>query len=318
MNTQLPDSTKKDFSEAKRVLGELSTYINNKITTKTNTNQQNATAVINQGMTLASQPELVSDHLSEERPLVGIEQSNQPGEQIANQQPEYINTAAGFQVPSVDNQDYANQSVMPQTTSAIEYIQTPSVSIQQGDSQNDMLNNNAEITNLSAQTASITSQPADIKNEPYLDTTPMAQSTELIDASTPSVDIQPFGTSANAANPSPENFNAISQEFINVPQATTQNEPMQPPLSEPINNINVSTIQPQVPGMEQVPEIGIPNAVSQETGYQATSQPTATVSIPASMNIVSSEPVVMPTGTTAEMANDASIVVGPDSFGIGR
>ena len=33
---------------------------------------------------------------------------------------------------------------------------------------------------------------------------------------------------------------------------------------------------------------------------------------------ISSEPVVMPAGTTPEMANDSAIVVGPDAFGLNR
>ncbi len=64
-------------------------------------------------------------------------------------------------------------------------------------------------------------------------------------------------------------------------------------------------------GVENVPTISISDMGQMQNQPQQTN-------INEQLPPISSEPVVMPAGTTPEMANDSAIVVGPDAFGLNK
>lgn len=319
MNTQ-EQVQKKDFTEAKVVIGQLKEYITGKIAQK-----KQATTM--QEEALASQPEIQSDHLTEEAELTPFDGIK---ENVATE----VNTAeVNTTSATLENATIANNQVLTENVgSASNYEELPTdipkdipVEGAQAITQS---SGSEELANTSYSNAT-SSEASELIGEQKLEETPVLEETpatlngqavgevpqgEYIQSNIGGETFQNQGDQGtidgtNLASTGEELLNAsgeVNQGMIAEEATGLESGPAQ----------NYSAVTSEIPGMEAIPEIVTPQpGVGEEPQelYQATNDG-AQATIADVTPALSDASVIMPEGTTEEIANDQTLVVGPEAF----
>lgn len=286
----------KDFTEAKRVLEDLEHYVKGKIAKKNNVVEETPVAV--QEMSLASQPEVVSDHLEEESTL-------QP---LGTETLEVNNKDLESEVPTLESVNGEGTSDLKDAVTLTDNNMI-SEGVKEVDSNGFVQPevNAGLIPEVTAQPAgktdSIINQAGGetLENIPAVSLAPEqgeGKTPDLIDAS--------VGTMATAIG---SGNDLSSQQTSGMKTSDAQLQQAQAINSQPIETSQVDGI-PEISIAKQESSEGPNNYQASATGAQAT----VNEIIPAA----SDNNVVMPTGTTSEEAHDDTLVVGPESFSLSR
>lgn len=339
---------KKDFTEAKRVLDDLKAYAEGKIAKRNQTNT--GAPAIEQEMTLASQPEVVSDHLEEESVLPPLDATI---EAVANTGVSQENATS---IASTNGTEVLNAGIGSGDT------QTATELVQNDSSKEDAIANISQqgTNSETVEAAPITSpstlhqgemttsvQATDINN---MANSGMDASLELVNASLNTGTDEALesvpkestiggqalenGNLQNVASLDTGNSTVIQQEAIG------NGETLNGPISEGLttansipdtqaipkstgssivdNNDSITGLSPQpvaIPQIDVIPEISIPGQDMDNStdNYQASANGAQAV-LSDIAPAVSDTNVVMPSGTTEEEANDQTLVVGPEAF----
>ena len=276
-----------DFADAKRVISNLALYISQK---QNNINNMGDQTVVSQGMNLASQPELQSDHLVEETALTptgistetlttGIENGYNP-------------TAEGQESIGANNgQSSGSVYVEGQTQSS----QLPPESM--------------PAYNPVAENLGVEPQPQ--ATSTILDTSAAALTKEAPAAVSATVNLSPSNDLEAVHS------GEIIEEpaFVSViPQGETSGQ--QTEALETNIDSQVTREDSEIPLIEPIPDVIAPQGnvgAEQQSEYVAVANG-ATVLSEQSQELTQ-EPVILPTGTTPDMANNQELVITPTSFG---
>lgn len=315
MNNQLGIN----FDEARETLGKLEQYVTQKIAQK-NASTQN-------DMNLATQPQFEGDHLGEETPLTPVmpEGSVKANDQMGTELLDSVSTAKE-----------ASETLPMEQMNQNSATDIPAMGVD---------NNIASLTQavpqpaVQAQDTYIPAMEAEVNNN-----TPALQGSELDKVDFTNV---PDGMGIDLATNTP-----VSQT-IDEPVSPLIAEPVSPvmdqsvmsasnttaPVSSGVDTVNNApapealpqqpqplgeTASKEVSGLEAIPDIDLSgaftqsanNAQTQEEGYKAVNN-TSTVGY-TTTPVPEATPVVMPNGTTQDMAAAGSVVVGPEAFSMTR
>lgn len=340
---------KKDFTEAKRVLDELKAYAEGKIAKRNQTNTEAPT--IGQEMTLASQPEVVSDHLEEESVLppldatveavanTGVSQESATADVGTDVTANTLNTGNGAEEAQIadgvaqndGNKEEISASAPQQvnnggTADAIASTPTPEplpqvemTTATQGTDINNMATSSMDASLESVNSSLNTGTDVALESVPEVSVANgQALANENLQAGTSldngsSAEIQPeqVGNGETLIESAPDGLATVNSG----PSTVGIPESMGTNIGQGNETIPDVTPQPAIPQIEAIPEISIPG---QDMGtltdnYQASANGAQAV-ISDITPAVSNTNVVMPTGTTEEEANDQTLVVGPESF----
>lgn len=264
-----------DFADAKRVISNLALYI----TQKQNNNIGNQT-VVTQEMNLASQPKLQSDHLGEEAEL----------------------TPTGM-----------STEVLP---TGIENGYNSTGELQESITAENGQNSGSVYTEAQAPSSQLPLEPmptynpavGDLKVEPQ----PQASST-ILDTSAAALTKEASTAVSGSANIEPSNDleTMNSGEIIEEPAFVSA-------IPQEETSIDVQTTRDDsgIPLIQPIPDVIVPQG---EVGSEQSSEYVAVGNgapiIPEQSQKLTQEPVIMPTGTTPDMANNQELVITPTSFG---
>lgn len=288
---------KKDFTEAKRVLDELKNYAKAKIVAK---NTGVVEEIPTQVMNLASQPELISDHIEEESVLapLGDATISAPVENIPD-------NSGGLQEASNDG---------VKETSIQDNGQKEEVAV---------IQNSEGVVQATSQEETSTVEAIDQTNNKTMgDATSTEQAQAInntaIDATQGAVNVSIDNSNVGATivEPSAE-IPAINPMGAVVDSSASESEiSMESTEPATMSGVSGENVLPQIQEIEPIPEISIQSTgIANETGAYQAGNNGAQATISDVTAAVSDRNVVMPTGTTAEEANDQTLVVGPESFG---
>lgn len=271
-----------NFSEARETLEKLTNYINQKIQRR---NSSGASE-----LNLASQPEVVSDHLGEEIPLtpVGSAQQNQmPSTEAVGMSATSIPAVNG--ISTIENQSANEITEMSVKESSFEQGSSVAMaSVQDTNQQLGQFNVPSVQEN-----SSISSVPAGEVSA--LDTNQPA--TQINNANFQNAELTPDTYEA----PSTGEKTSELESIPNIDLSGVLNQ----------SNGELETISaPQLNGMSS------DNSQKNDEGYKAIMN-NATIGYPAETP-PETTPVVMPNGMTQDMASDTSVVVGPEAFNMTR
>lgn len=309
----------KDFTEAKNVLSALETYVRGKIEKKNQVATETPVAV--QKMSLASQPELVSDHLVEESALPPLGVQSEIG---TNGTSESINqsTAVEGNINSLNTQDDVVQN-QPSTEVLGEQLNIPA-----GEGSSALENSSIQTAaSIDTMTGDVSSSELESKIIPAEEIPAIADIPTLVPESTVmqgSIGTgevqqqQPSENDLNVLQPIESNSNGVvgtPGEEVKVVETTANDS-----LTSTMAPLEASAIVNQPPQLEvaqfdAIPEVSIPGKEmnSEPASYQASTSD-AQAYISDISQVASDTNVVMPTGTTMQEASDETLVVGPESF----
>ncbi|MCH5167679.1 MAG: hypothetical protein J1F35_07320 [Erysipelotrichales bacterium] len=275
-----------NFAEVKTILNGVQTYILAK--QAVNNSQIEQPAVVNQEMNLASQPEIPSDHLLEETVL-----SSEGINVDANETMDKLD--AGLETPVPDITETLPQGMPNTSTDAFAQVASEQNIIPEVQ------------TMISEQVGDVSSQPdassmLDTSATSLMnDTTISSDQTEevpIMDAAMPEVE-----PANEALSDAPAGLETIQgTDFVQSGNVVT---------NDAINNDSSLAYQNTEFPMAQD---GLIEGTEQAQTYVASGNAASTV-ITEIAPAVSTEPVVMPTGTTPDMGNNPELVVSAESFG---
>ena len=317
---------KVDFSEAKRVLEQLQQYIKEKcLQEEQKKNEQGV-----QEIPLASQPTMLSDHLGEESFLQPLEgqvlsadnndnnnnnNNNNNSFMMATDQPKDESLITPANQPQ-DAMMKFDQSMGVLEKSQIENNAYTNVGLQDisSDIGNNDVINDSEGKLSSDHSGDLINKTAE---EQYVQENNLTNS-----LSDTSLNNFPQGTEiATTGNLAPDNNVSITQTEVPINQFR-QEKLEQPDFIQTQQSETVGIAQNEATksmnNVEIIPEIVMPNAGFEDDGtYQASANGAQAV-IQDVTPAVSDTSVVLPNGITEEIANEDTLVVGPDSFGPSR
>lgn len=272
-----------DFSDAKRVISNLAQYITQK---QNNINNIGNQTVVTQEMSLASQPELQSDHLVEEAELIpeGISTAT-----------ETTNVDIGYNSPgeiqestAVNNGQSLDSGYVDGTP---QLIPMPSIEPMAGNLEVQP-QPQATSTMLDTSAAALTADAqALVSGDEYL-----SQSNGLEATSQPS---------------------DISQEPAFVSTMPQDGNNIQPVAGvEPGIDTKVIPDNGDIPIIEPIPDVSVPQGdLGSEGPSEYVAVGTGATVLPEQTQELAQEPVIMPTGVTSDIANNQDLVITPTSFG---